>query len=183
MKIKLNEIPEEGFSYKFTRQTAELNEALADLLSTEEYQIEFIIKPLNTKDFTLSGSIVTKTKENCSRCGDLFKFPINKKIHEILIPKPEEDRTGKYAKTSVAISENDFDIAVLEYTNSQFDVGEYLHEAVAIDIPFNPMPKMKTNGDCSLCDKPSNLDNIIYDEKLSVEKINPFQSLKNIKLN
>ena len=183
MKIKLSEIPEDGFNYEFTRLSAEMNQALADLLGTEDYKIQFFIKPLNTKDFMLNGSIVTKTSENCSRCGDSFKFSINKKINEILIPKHEDDRTGKYAKTTVALSDRDLEVAVLEYVNGQFDVGDYLHEAIAIDIPFNPMPQKKPNGDCSLCDKPFSLDPIIYDEKLSVEKKNPFLTLKNIKLN
>ena len=83
----------------------------------------------------------------------------------------------------MAISEKDLEIAVLEYTNNQFDLGDYLHEAIAIDVPFNPMPKTKINGDCTLCDKPANAGNVIYDENLSVEKKNPFLSLKNIKLN
>lgn len=183
MKIKLNEIPEDGLNYEFTRKTAELNQVLDDLIGTADYHIQFSIKPLNSKDFTLNGTIFTKTKENCSRCGDVFQFPINKKIIEILIPKQEDDRTGKYAKTTVAISEKDLDVAVLEYSHNQFDLGDYLHEVIAIDIPFNPMPRPKANGDCSLCDKPSNVDQIIYDEKLSVEKKNPFQSLKSIKLN
>lgn len=183
MKIKLSEIPENGTSYEFTRKTAELNAPLEDLIGAADYHIQFHIKPLNTKDFTLSGTVVTKTQEMCSRCGDQFPLDINKKISEILIPKPEEDRTGKYAKTTVAISDKDLEIAVLEYTQNQFDLGDYLHEAIAIDIPFNPKPKTKPNGDCSLCDKPANPDNIIYDENLSVEKKNPFQSLKNLKLN
>ncbi len=183
MKIKLSEIPEDGSSYEFNRKTAELNLALQDLIDDADYQIQFDIKPLNTKDFTLTGTIKTKTNENCSRCGDLFKFSVDKKLSEILIPKQIDDRTGKYAKTTVALSEKDLATAVLEYENNQFDLGEYLHEAIAIDVPFNPMPKAKPNGDCSLCDKPRNLDPVIYDEKLSVEKINPFQSLKNIKLN
>ncbi len=183
MKIKLSDIPEEGQNYEFDRKTAELNQALDDLIADADYHIQFFIKPLNTKDFTLTGMIRTKTKENCSRCGDLFQFPIEKRINEILIPKPELDRTGKYAKTTVAISEKDLEIAVLEYTNNQFDLGDYLHEAIAIDVPFNPMPKTKINGDCILCDKPANAGNIIYDENLSVEKKNPFLSLKNIKLN
>lgn len=183
MKIKLNEIPEDGRAYDFNRKTGELNLALADLIGDEAYDIQFFIKPLNSKDFSLNGTIKTHTGENCSRCGEDFKFPVVKKINEILIPKPEMDRTGKYIKSSVAITDADDGVAVLEYTNHQFDLADYLHEAIAIDVPFNPMPKTKPNGDCTLCDKPSNHSPIIYDENLGVEKINPFASLKNIKLN
>lgn len=183
MKIKLSEIPEDGRSYEFNRKTAELNPILKDLIGDDAYDIQFFIKPLNSKDFSLSGTITTRTGEICSRCGDDFKFPVAKKINEILIPKPEMDRTGKYIKSSVAITDTDDNIAVLEYLNNQFDLGDYLHEAIAIDVPFNPMPKTKPNGDCLLCDKPSSHSPIIYDENLSVEKKNPFASLKNIKLN
>lgn len=182
MKIKLNEIPEDGRSYEFNRKTAELNPALADLIQDEPYDIQFSIKPLNSKDFVLTGTITTRTGETCSRCGDDFKFPVTKKINEILIPKPEMDRTGKYIKSSVSINDDGDGVAVLEYVNSQFDLGDYLHEAIAIDVPFNPMPKTKPNGDCTLCDKPSNHSPVIYDENLGVEKTNPFALLKDLKL-
>ncbi|OFZ31982.1 MAG: hypothetical protein A2622_12160 [Bdellovibrionales bacterium RIFCSPHIGHO2_01_FULL_40_29] len=182
MKIKLNEIPEEGRSYEFNRKTAELNSILADIISDEPYDIQFFIKPLNSKDFTISGMIKANSPEICSRCGDSFKYSVQKKINEILIPKPEVDRTGKYAKSSVAVSEADDGVSVIEYENSQFDLGDFLHESIAIDIPFNPMPPVKMNGDCSLCDKPKNRDAVIYDENLSVEKKNPFAGLKDLKL-
>lgn len=185
MKIKLHEVPEEGRNYEFTRETGELNLALADVIGTESFNIQMFIKPLNTKDFMLTGHIKTRTEENCSRCGDTFKFALNKKIKEILIPKQEMDRTGKYIKSSVAVSESDDnDAAVVEYEQNQFDVGEFLHEAIAIDVPFAPMPETKANGDCILCDRPANKTLLIYDENLSVEKKqSPFESLKNIKLN
>lgn len=185
MKIKLNEIPEEGRDYNFTRETGELNQDLADTIGSESYKISIFIKPLNTKDFSLTGSVSTKTEESCSRCGDSFKFPISKKLKEILIPKQEVDRTGKYSKSSVPVSEDfENEASVVEYSNNQFDLGEYLHEAIAIDIPFAPMPETKANGDCILCDKPTPKTQLIYDENMSIErKVNPFESLKNIKLN
>lgn len=185
MKIKLSEIPEEGRNYEFTRESAELNLILSDLIGDESFKIDLFIVPLNTKDFMLTGQIKTRTEESCSRCGDSFKFALSKKIKEILIPKQEVDRTGKYTKSSVAISEHDEnDAAVVEYEFNQFDVGEYLHETIAIDIPLAPMPDTKPNGDCVLCDRPAHKSELIYDEKISSEqKINPFESLKNIKLN
>lgn len=185
MKIKLNEIPEDGRNYEFTRESGELNLILSDLIGDESFKIDFFIKPLNTKDFILTGQIRTRTEESCSRCGDSFKFPLSKKIKEILIPKQELDRTGKYIKSSVAVSESDDnDAAVVEYENNQFNVGDFLHETIAIDIPLAPMPETKANGDCVLCDKPANKSPLIYDENLSAEKKqNPFDSLKNIKLN
>lgn len=185
MKIKLNEVPEDGRNYEFTRESAELNLILADVIGNESFNIQLFIKPLNNKDFMLTGHIKTRTEESCSRCGDSFKFPLSKKLKEILIPKQELERTGKYVKSSVAVSETeDNDAAVVEYEQNQFDVGEFLHEMIAIDVPFAPMPETKANGDCILCDKPANKSQLIYDENLGAEtKQNPFESLKNIKLN
>jgi len=184
MKIKLSEIPEEGSSYEYTRESAELNLILADLIGSESFNIQLFIKPLNTRDFILTGQIKTRTEENCSRCGDAFQFSVSKKVKEILIPKQEVDRTGKYSKSSVAISEQDADNDVVEYENNQFDVGEFIHEAIALEVPFAPMPATKPNGDCTICERSPSKSKMLYDEKMSDEtKTNPFESLKNIKLN
>src|SRR3989344_2161785 len=99
MKIRLNEIPELGRNYVLNRQTAELNSVLEDLIKNNSYDINLDIIPLNSKDFTVTGSLLTKTFEQCSRCAEDFDLIIDKKIREILIPNHEEDRTGKYAKT------------------------------------------------------------------------------------
>lgn len=178
MKIRLNEIPEEGRNYIFNRQTAELNSVLQDLINNNSYAVNLNIKPLNTKDFTIWGSVSTKTKEQCSRCAEDFDFTIEKKVHEILIPGQEEDRTGKYAKTSSTLTTADSDetnVSVSEYSKQQFDLGEFIHEAVALEVPFNPH--------CTSCLKQDD-EAFIYDEKMGEEtKPNPFQALKGIKLN
>ncbi len=179
MKIRLNEIPEEGRNYIFNRQTAELNSTLQDLINNNPYDVVLDIKPLNAKDFTVTGSVSTQTKEQCSRCAEDFDMAIDKKIREILIPNQEEDRTGKYAKTSstlVTADSNETSVSVTEYNKLQFDLGEFLHEAIALEVPFNPF--------CPNCKKAKNDKPFIYDEKMSEDtKPNPFQALKGLKLN
>lgn len=179
MKIRLNEIPEDGRNYIFNRQTAELNTALQDLINSNPYDINIDIRPLNTKDFNVIGTVTTKTYEQCSRCAEEFDFIIDKKIREILIPGQEEDRTGKYAKTSstlVTADSNETSVSVTEYTKLQFDLGEFMHEMIALEVPFNPF--------CPNCVKIKNDKPFIYDEKMSEEtKPNPFQALKGLKLN
>jgi len=56
MKIRLNEVPEEGQNYDYNRNTAELNEVLKDLIQNNDYNVHLFIKPLNTKDFTITGN-------------------------------------------------------------------------------------------------------------------------------
>lgn len=176
MKIRLNEIPEEGRQYLLNRQTSELNLILQDLVGNNAYDVNLYIKPLNSKDFTLDGAVKTQTSEQCSRCGENFAFDINAKLREILIPPQEQDRTGQYAKSSVNYTGDDESISVSEYSKQlQFDLGEFLHEAIAIEVPFNPC--------CKECSKSADKA-YIYDEKMGEEnKPNPFHALKGIKLN
>lgn len=187
MKIRLNEIPEIGRSYLFNRKTAELNSVLQDLISNNPYNITLEIKPLNTKDFTIYGSVLTETSEQCSKCAEDFNFIINRKIREILIPSPQNNKRDtkltKYVKTPttlVTVDSNDTDLNVSEYSNQQFDLGEFLHEIIALELPFSPH--------CANCEKHNSDDTpdpiFVYDEKISEdEKPNPFKSLKGIKLN
>lgn len=177
MKIRLNEIPEEGREYILNRKTGEINGVLQDLIHDAAYDVKVYIRPINTKDFDMSGDVKTHTKEQCSTCGEDFQFAVSHKVREILIPEPEEDRTGKYAKSSTPISESEEDsLRVSHYKNSQFDMGEFIHEAIALDIPFNPR--------CEACSKKAGLEPFVYDEKMGEEtKPNPFRSLKDLKLN
>jgi uncharacterized protein len=177
MKIRLNEIPEDGREYILNRKSAELNEALEDIIQKAPYDISLYIKPISSKDFDVTGQVSTQTSELCSRCGEDFQFNVKKTIHEILIPDPGEDRTGKYAKTSaVKLNTAEETLTVSSYKSSQFDLGEFVHEAVALEVPFNPI--------CQKCEKSTEEKPFIYDEKMSEEaKPNPFQSLKGLKLN
>lgn len=177
MKIKLNEIPENGEEYQFSRENAELNAILNDLVGNNTYQIDLTIRPLNSRDYDLTGQLATQIPEQCSRCGDHFQLQVNQRLHEILIPAVPTDRKDKSSRsTAITTSEDDqFEVSVSEYSNSQFNVGEYLHEAVALQIPFAPI--------CQACE-PKKDELFIYDEKMGEEeKPNPFQALKGLKLN
>lgn len=176
MKIRLNEIPEDGREYIINRQTAEFNETLKDLIEKAPYDVQLYLKPINSKDFEMTGDIKTHSTEQCSRCADDFQFSIQKKVKEILIPEPQPDRTGKYAKSTLSLNNEDEALSVSHYKSSQFDLAEFVHEAVALEIPFNPI--------CSTCLKQGELKPFIYDEKMGEEtKPNPFQTLKGLKLN
>lgn len=175
MKIRLNEIPEDGRSYIINRKTGELNEVLRDLIQNNPYEVDLYIRPLNSKDYTVTGTIQTKTPAECSLCAEDFDLEINKKVNEILIPNQLDDRTGKYAKTSV-VTDSELSIAVTEYEKMEFELGEYLHEAVALEVPFNPC--------CTTCRCTRKDKVFVYDEKMGEEtKPSPFQALKGLKLN
>ncbi|MBC7371797.1 MAG: DUF177 domain-containing protein [Bdellovibrionaceae bacterium] len=184
MKINLSEIPEEGRSYTCNRKTAELNLPLKDLIGDAEFEAEFFIRPLNPKDFEVRGVMKTTMPEDCSRCGIDFELKIATKFQEILIPRHEDDRTGHYAKVNHISEAEVTGPSVTEYEDSAFDMGEYLHEVVAIAAPFNPVGPENEKGDCSVCGIRVRGRSFGYDEQVPVEKpASPFAALKNIKLN
>lgn len=184
MKIRLNEIPEEGREYTLDQNSAELNSALSDLIGKNPYDVKIFIKALNNRDYTVTGQVKTNTIEQCSMCGIDFNFSVNKKLNDFLIPKQDNsDRTGRYAKSTHTSEAEDDGPDMVEYDGQTFDLGEYVHEAIALEVPFNPKPLLKENGDCSICQKPCGQKPFSYDEKLGDDKVkNPFHALKGLKL-
>lgn len=179
MIISLHEIPPGGKHFVCNNLTTELNEILRDLIGTIPYQIEFTIRPQFLKTtFEMTGFIKTELPEDCSRCGLDFTLPLNKKIKELLMPGLEQPRKSKYVKTS-PITETDSDQpSVIEYKNGQFDVGEYFHESIAMEMPYIPAPEENEKGDCSLCGK--NLKNCSFgyeDEGFGEPTSRPFEGL------
>jgi uncharacterized protein len=185
MKIKLNEISEDGKSFEWDEKSGELVHTLQDLIGSSAHSAQFLIRPINSKDYQMTGLIRTAAPESCSRCGMDFKFDVEQKFNEILIPRQPDDRTGKYAKVNHISEAEQEGPSVAEYeTNMVFDMGEYLHEQVALALPFNPAPAEKPNGDCSLCDRPVRGQLFSYNEEMPQEKANnPFEVLKNFKPN
>lgn len=184
MRLILTEIPEEGKHFKLTQNTGELNEILKDLIGQENYSAEFFVRPLNSKDYEITGNIKTKLLETCGRCGLDINLDVDAQIHEILIPKQEETRTGKYAKPNHLSDLENSGPDTSEYTGKSFDMGEYLHEVVALAAPFNPVGPERPDGTCGICNKPVAGLRFTYDEAMPEDhQKNPFSALKGLKLN
>ncbi len=187
MKIKLNEIPNDGRDYTFNEKTAELTPAIKDLVAQNNYDLKFHIKPFNHKDFEVRGQLTTSTSEICSLCGETFNFKIKTQINEILIPVAATDKAEEKQSRSNHVSElDDEGPSVTEYQNDIFDLGELTHQTIALAIPFSPKPDSNDDGSCKVCLKINLKDNFKYDEDLSnfnkaKENENPFSVLKTIK--
>lgn len=180
MIINLADIPEEGRAYDYNRQTAELNEALKDLIEARPYEVKFFIKPM-ASGFEMTGQFRTALPEQCSRCGDDFEFGAASEFREILIAKQEDTRTSHYARpnhfSDLASDGTEF----VEYFDDQFNVGEYIHEAIALTVPVQAVPPEDAKGNCSLCHKFVRGTSFSYDETMSENKQNPFSQLKGLK--
>ncbi len=182
-QIKLKEIPPEGKTYSYSRATGELNNSLKDLIELHEYQAEVFIKPLNSKDFELKAAIRTFAPDICSRCGLDFKFNINLKLSEIMIPEQPQDRTGKYVRVN-HLSDNSENRESLEYDSTAvLDIGEYFHGQLGLAIPVNPAPPVNAQGNCGDCGVRVLGASFNYDEVLEeTPQPSPFAVLQDLKV-
>ncbi len=137
MRINLNEIPAEGRTYDFSRKTGELNDALADVLEKNPYEVELFIKPMGNA-FEMTGKIQSQKKSVCSKCGADMDLPLAQVVKEILIEEPKEYRKDQGVHGNGAVDFLAEGPAVTLYRSPFFNVDDYVHEAFALAEPFYP---------------------------------------------
>lgn len=137
MKINLSEVPAEGRNYDFSRETGELNEALADLIQDRPYDVAFTIRPLGNA-FELKGKFNTRVPELCSRCGWDLEMPISRNFNEILMRDEPEYRKGHSVHGNQSVDFLAQGPDVTYYHGDVFDAGAFIHEAIALAEPFYP---------------------------------------------
>jgi uncharacterized protein len=135
MKIRLAEIPKEGRSYSFSRESGELDAALQDLVQDHPYQVELFIRPI-ANAYEMRGTVKTQLTELCALCGWDIQVPIERKVNEILMP--EEDEEHRKSQSVHGNHSVDFDnegIELVSYKGENFDPGAYVHDVVGIAEP------------------------------------------------
>ncbi len=137
MKINLNEIPEEGCEYDFNRETGELNVILADLLGTRPYDVRMMIRPLGNA-YEVRGKLKTHLPALCSKCGWDIEVAIDRSMNEVLVEEPKEDRKSHSVHGNQSVDFSGEGLSVTYYQNHIFDAGEFVHEVVALSVPFYP---------------------------------------------
>jgi uncharacterized protein len=184
VRIDLKNLNPDGENFVLTRQSGELNEAIKDLLGSNQYKIQFQLRPLSSSgSFEMVGTIDTMLPEQCSRCGDDFNFEIHESFRELLLPSMPQERLDKYAKINHFSDMTQDDLEVTEYSEDQFfNAAEYLHEKIALSIPYNPAPALEDDGKCRLCGAMFDASGLIYNEVLP-ESPSPFAGLKGLKIN
>ena len=137
MKIRLNEIPTDGRSFKFDRTTGELNQTMNELVQAHPYEIAFTIRPIGNA-FELRGELSTVMSEICSTCGYDIEIPIKRRLSEILMEEVETDRTGKTAGGTNSVNFDPNTPNVFNYSDDHFDANAYAFEAVGASEPKYP---------------------------------------------
>ncbi len=184
MIINLAEISPEGESFTLSRSSGELNSVLSDLIAENDYKVEFTIRPLD-HGFDLTGHMQAKTPELCSRCGIDIHVKIDKNFKELLLSKIKTQNHGEHYSRVNHYTDlhEEAGPSIIECENLMFDAGEYVHELIGLQIPLRPVAETNDDGDCLVCGLNVETTNFGYDEPIPAQKNNPFEALKNIKLN
>lgn len=187
--IHLHEIPKDGKSWTFDQTHREAVAVLSDIVEGAPFAIQLFIEPLgNTSTFSLSGSFTAQWPEDCSRCGESFKYKSAEKFNHMLMPKVPAARDEKTTKpnhisdTLVGAEGAGEGPEVFEYVGNNFDVGQFLHEILALAKPLIPAPSVDCNGQCTECKISVKNQDFSYDEPMVIKR-EPFASLKSFKLN
>jgi len=189
MIIHLHEIPKEGKNWSYDQNHAEARTLFNDLLGANPFLIQVHIEPLGASGtFQMSGVFTGQWPEDCSRCGDDFKYDSRQKFSHLLMPKFPAARDEKTAKTnhlsdnlSVGLTD-DLGMEVFEYQGNTLNVGQFLHEIVALAKPLIPAPSVDCHGQCELCKIPVHQQSFSYDEPMETKQ-SPFAGLGQIKIN
>ncbi|MCE3009949.1 MAG: DUF177 domain-containing protein [Proteobacteria bacterium] len=181
MLINLRDIPAEGKEFICNEKTGDLNEALRDLIGSAGHEARFFIYPIPNGTFQLKGTIKTTLPEDCSRCGIDFQLKLSEKFEELLMPTLETPRGSKYARVNHLSDAPESGPSVAEYQGHHFNMGEYLHEFIAISEPLIPAPEEDQEGNCSLCKKKVRGVVFSYEDQGFETPTNPFEALKKLK--
>lgn len=129
--IQLNELPEEGRSYHFDRESGELNKILEDLVGQNPYSVDLFIQPMGNV-FSISGDLHTKVGTQCARCGRDMDHPVDENFSELIVvekPRPRSSSTSHSLADGSSVYCN-------HITGNSFSLGEFVHEQIAANEPY-----------------------------------------------
>lgn len=145
MKIRLNEIPQDGRAYDFDRESGELNGDLQDLIGERAYKVNLFIKPIGNA-YEMRGSLKANVPEVCSACGYDFDQSVERKVNEILFEEQDEHRKSHSVHGNQSVEFESSGPSMIPVKGDVFDAGAYVHEAIALEEPLYPV--CGPNGNC-----------------------------------
>jgi uncharacterized protein len=183
--INLKELPPEGHQFTYSDQTGELSAVLRDLIGSNPYSAKITIAPMGNT-FDLRGEIQTKMDLQCALCAIEFKYPIELKLHELIVVMKKQ-ALQKGDQTTKANHAHEWEAQGPDYIlldSDTFNIGDYLHEMVALSEPLRPLGKPDCDKDCDNLTNRERRPWLSYgnDQDAQPVKANPFQILEKIKL-
>ena len=180
MIIQLNEIPNEGKSFDFSRKSGELDEVLKDLIGTRDYKIHLDVTPVG-KSFDVRGTIDTSYAEVCSFCATEFDLRVAERFHELVVCDAHKNIKGFEEDWS---PHGDVGVTVID-DPTQYNVSDLIHEVLALAEPNQPACRENCKGLCIICGQDLNESICKCDNNTTSQKLesSPFSILKRLEIN
>ena len=144
MKVRLEDIPEEGLDVAFEIRPA----AAQDLGEVVE---EIIEPPKASLHLQKSGDIVlarggasARLRMDCSRCLQSFDMSIDQDMDLVFQPAAEHDDEIELVSADMEIS---------FYEDDEVDLGQAVLDEIGLAIPMAPLCRPECDGICPHCGK------------------------------
>ena len=182
-QIVLKDLPSDGREFSYSRASGELNSDIEDLVGKNDYQISFTITPVGNA-YTLKGRVKTAMDLQCALCAGDFKFKIDQPLNELLVRQPPMGKGDFQTKANHAHEWTEAGPDYIMLESDAFQVGEYIHEAIALCEPIQPKGAPECDPECGKKGPLVEREWLLYGDKPTVDpvKSNPFQVLEKIKL-
>ncbi len=154
LTVKLDEIPDEGLSLKWTEERDSLSGYLEGFS-----RIDFDFETLLQSDVTISkigqtvfvrGSVQTNLRLQCVRCLKEFSYPLSSNFELTL--HPLKDGT---LEEEAELGEKDMESSFLE--EGEIHLSEIACEQIFLEIPYQPICNEGCKGLCPMCGTDLNL--------------------------
>ncbi len=153
-RLKLDEIPEEGLTLKWTEEKASLQAYLEGLSGIDfdfETPLYSEVKIQKAGQLVLiTGKVQTHLQLQCVRCLKEFSFPLS--THFDLTLHPLKDAPSK-EETELGSEEMESSF----FEGGEIHLSEIACEQIFLEIPYQPLCQEGCKGLCSICGKDLNL--------------------------
>jgi uncharacterized protein len=148
MKIRIEDVPEEGLELNFSGEQDILSEALETIPKSEGISIDPHIKghvriSVSGDDIFFIGSVTALVHMKCSRC--LADFTVDKDTDLNLVFR----RAGVEIPGGNEREQLDDDVVLIE--GSEMDPSEVIVQEVLLNIPMKPLCREECPGLCPHC--------------------------------
>lgn len=147
MKIRFDDIPEEGLELDFSGEEDTLSQALESIPATKNVDIDARVRGrlqmlASGKDYFLLGTVYGTMRLQCSRC--LTDFSVEKEIDVNMVIR---QGTGKLSGREPDDSQD----AVMYVEGPEVDPAEIILQELLLEIPMKPLCRDDCPGLCPRC--------------------------------
>jgi len=156
MKLRIEEIIEQGITLEFNRDKDWLDELFRKERDVDFYFASPMVISLSFnrsgRKIFVNGKIDTSLHLNCTRCAEDFVYPLSEMITYTLIPS---DKMSKH-HTETELTNEDLELSF--YDGEEVDVNQIVKELIFLSIPSYPRCSKSCRGLCAGCGVNLNLD-------------------------